>query len=276
MAELPRHLLRSDSVYRTMSAGGEDGLLGAGFSLKAGGDDGRRQGLQHYSLSWCLRGRGLFDDGATRQEVVPGTLFQRFPSRPHRLELDRDGRWAECWLALGPDAYRLLATYRLVDPARPLTTLALDASLIDEVRAERDALRRAAEHELPLHLARIVALVVRLLLGARNQGRDRGTEAVMLACQRLAADPTIPLRAAIRGSGMGYERFRKVFREQTGVAPGVFRIQRRLDRARALLHAGDLSIARIADQLGYASPFAFSSQFKRFVGVAPDHYRRAR
>jgi AraC-like DNA-binding protein len=98
----------------------------------------------------------------------------------------------------------------------------------------------------------------------------------MLACQRITADPTITLTAAARGSGMGYERFRKVFREHTGVTPGVFRILRRLDRARALLHEGERSIAAIAEELGYASPFAFSSQFKRFVGVAPNHYRQAR
>lgn len=275
MVDLPRHLLCNDCVYRTLGGGGEDGLLGVGFSLKAGGDDGRSQGLLHYGLSWCLRGSARFDDGTTRQEVVPGTLFQRFPHRPHHLDLAHDGHWAECWLALGTDAYRLLCTYRIIDTARPLLTLPLDLGLLDEIRRERDALRTTSDQELPLHLPRLVALIVSLLIHARNQGRDRGAEAVMLASRRLAADPTITLAAAAKGCGMGYERFRKVFRENLGVAPGVFRIQRRLDRARTLLHEGR-TIAAIAAELGYSSPFAFSSQFKRFVGIAPDHYRRSR
>ena len=274
MLTLPRRLLHSDCSYRTLGGSGEQGLLGIGFSLKAGGDDGRSAGLQHYSLSWCLRGHATYDDGAVRQEVVPGTLFQRFPHWPHRLDLGRDGRWAECWLALGPDAYRLLVSYQLVLPSRPLATLPLDLARIEAIRRARDALRAAREHELPLHLARILALITGLLVDARQQGRDPAGTANDHACNRIAADPLVDLQQVAHESGLGYERFRKRFREKTGMSPGAYRIMRRLDQARMLLGNGDLSIAAIAATLGYSSAFALSNQFTSKIGRSPSHYRR--
>ncbi len=274
MIDLPRRLLHNDCIYRTLGGSGEQGLLGIGFSLKAGGDDGRSAGLQHYSLSWCLRGHGRFDDGSVRQDIVPGTLFQRFPQRPHRLDLGRDARWAECWLALGPDAYRLLTSYQLVHPQRPLCALPLDLARIESIRRARDDLRSAREDELPLHLARILALITGLLVDARQQGRERGRAEIDLACNRIAADPGIALRAVARDSGLRYERFRKLFREKTGMSPGAYRIMRRLDQARMLLCNGDLTIAAIAESLGYSSPFALSNQFRSKVGRSPSRYRR--
>lgn len=274
MLALPRRLLHNDCIYRTLGGSGDQGLLGIGFSLKADGDDGRSAGLQHYSLSWCLRGQGAFDDGTVRGEIVPGTLFQRFPQRPHRLDLGKDGRWAECWLALGPDAYRLLASYQLVHPQRPLAALPLDLARIESIRRARDSLRDACEHELPLHLPRILALVAGLLVEARHQGRGTGWATIDLACNRIAADPSADIHAIAHESGMRYERFRKLFREKTGMSPGAYRIMRRLDQVRVLLGNGDLSIAEIASRLGYSSPFALSNQFTSKVGRSPSRYRR--
>jgi len=36
---------------------------------------------------------------------------------------------------------------------------------------------------------------------------------------------------------------------------------------------GDLTVGEIAVKLGYASPYEFSAQFKRFLGISPHYYR---
>jgi AraC-like DNA-binding protein len=49
----------------------------------------------------------------------------------------------------------------------------------------------------------------------------------------------------------------------------------RLDEARRLLGTGDLTLADIAQRLGFSDQFAFSHFFKRALGYSPKYYREA-
>ncbi len=48
----------------------------------------------------------------------------------------------------------------------------------------------------------------------------------------------------------------------------------RMDRAAALLGRSVLTIATVAEAVGYSSPFAFSTAFKRKMGIPPSAYHR--
>jgi AraC-like DNA-binding protein len=72
---------------------------------------------------------------------------------------------------------------------------------------------------------------------------------------------------------------RTVFTERFGVlvgeSPARYLTRRRVARAMTLLHGAELSLAQIAEQVGYTSEAAFSKAFKRHVGVGPGAFRRA-
>jgi len=51
------------------------------------------------------------------------------------------------------------------------------------------------------------------------------------------------------------------------------RIGVRLALAADLLRSSEATIAAVAKQVGYATPFALSSAFKRAYGVSPNTYR---
>ena len=46
----------------------------------------------------------------------------------------------------------------------------------------------------------------------------------------------------------------------------------RIQESRRLLRQGRMSVSRVAAELGYSSPQAFSRQFKRVTGVCPTEY----
>ncbi len=70
---------------------------------------------------------------------------------------------------------------------------------------------------------------------------------------------------------MGYDRFRKTFREVVGLSPGEYRIRRRIQEASRLLRSGT-PVGEVAHRLGYADQFAFSKQFKSRTATAPGRY----
>lgn len=65
-----------------------------------------------------------------------------------------------------------------------------------------------------------------------------------------------------------------VFKEMSGYAPGQYLQRRRIGEAQTLLINTDLTIARIAELLGYDNPNYFNLQFTKHVGMPPKRYRQ--
>jgi AraC family transcriptional regulator of arabinose operon len=74
--------------------------------------------------------------------------------------------------------------------------------------------------------------------------------------------------------GLSPSRFRHLFREQVGDSARHFQEQLRLRRARDLLALSNWTVAQVADDLGFASPFYFTLRFKKHIGESPRAFRR--
>lgn len=75
--------------------------------------------------------------------------------------------------------------------------------------------------------------------------------------------------------GLSAFHFARSFARTVGQPPHRFQQALRLEHAVRLLADPRLSIAEIADQIGFTSPQAFTRMFRRRMGVAPSHYRAA-
>lgn len=97
------------------------------------------------------------------------------------------------------------------------------------------------------------------------------------ALRALQADPSRPwtvasLAAVARASRAAFARR---FTEMVGVPPMAFLTGWRLSMAADRLRDTDDTVAAVADAVGYSSPFALSTAFKRRYALSPAAYRRA-
>ena len=69
--------------------------------------------------------------------------------------------------------------------------------------------------------------------------------------------------------------FARLFQHSTGLPPHRFVVHTRIDHAATLLAAPELSIARIAQVVGFRTPSHFSTVFRRIMGATPRAYRAA-
>jgi AraC-like DNA-binding protein len=74
-----------------------------------------------------------------------------------------------------------------------------------------------------------------------------------------------------RQVGMSRRTFTRLFRQHTGISFVAWRQQACLMSAVVRLGNGE-AITRVATDLGYSSPSAFTSVFRRVLGAAPSQY----
>ena len=63
--------------------------------------------------------------------------------------------------------------------------------------------------------------------------------------------------------------FARLFKQSTGLAPHQFQTHYRVERAKELLQAGEMTISEIAAAVGFYDQSHLSRHFKRIVGVSP-------
>lgn len=75
-------------------------------------------------------------------------------------------------------------------------------------------------------------------------------------------------------AGLTPSHFCRVFRRATGTTPHQFVMRTKLDRARLLLNASEMSMAQIADSLGFKSQSHFTRAYRQYFHETPSDFRR--
>src|SRR5262245_32992396 len=75
-------------------------------------------------------------------------------------------------------------------------------------------------------------------------------------------------------AAMSRTAFAQRFRALVGTTPVTYLARWRMQKAAYLLEMGTLSIAQIAERVGYASELAFAKAFRRIIGTPPGAYSR--
>src|SRR6266542_860907 len=84
----------------------------------------------------------------------------------------------------------------------------------------------------------------------------------------------VPALAATTAMSTGH--FSRSFRETYEETPYGYLMTRRIERAKALLRRGDLSVTEVCFEVGCTSLGSFSSRFTELVGESPSSYRARR
>lgn len=197
--------------------------------------------------------------------IKPRPLLQRYNLPPDVLPQPlRDvlegrhyGATALATLPLCPEISGLvrdLTSSRLEGPLRALQVEARSAELFALVLAawnshlHEDRSTRAKAHD-----SRIVAAARRILT------------------MRYANPPTV--RELANELGTNKTKLNQLFKQATGVTLQAYCSQQRIERAQSLLMEGKLSLAMIAEAVGYQHQSSFTAAFRNAVGMCPREYR---
>jgi transcriptional regulator GlxA family with amidase domain len=83
----------------------------------------------------------------------------------------------------------------------------------------------------------------------------------------------LDVAALARTALMSQAHFSRRFREAYSETPYSYLMTRRIERAKALLRRGDLSVTDVCFAVGWSSLGSFSARFTELVGESPSVYR---
>ncbi|MFI5719159.1 helix-turn-helix transcriptional regulator [Nocardia sp. NPDC051750] len=84
----------------------------------------------------------------------------------------------------------------------------------------------------------------------------------------------LDVAALARGVNMSAGHLSRQFRLAYGESPYGYLMTRRIERAKALLRRGDMSVTEVCFAVGCSSLGTFSTRFTELVGVPPSTYRQ--
>ena len=96
--------------------------------------------------------------------------------------------------------------------------------------------------------------------------------------QYLAAnmDKRVSLDDMAAAAGLSKMHFAAQFRVATGFRPREYLLSLRIQRAKAILATGEMSLVEVAFSTGFNAQAHFSTVFKRFTGTSPARWRQQR
>lgn len=226
--------------------------------------------LGEYQLVHLVAGGGEFEDRSGLRRVRAGESFLLVPGRWHRYRPDPATGWSERWIAcIGPAVGRLFDDGRLRPdslqwPRRlPADALSHLAGIITLCDRRPHGWRSSAEGLAAAMLARI-----------DDDGTVPGEAPLHAAAQRMRHDPTLPVAALAGAAGLSPSQFRLRFAAVYGRSPRRYRQAILAEQARRLLSLPGVTVADVAEALGFSDPSHFTRAFRRAGGGLPSRLLR--
>jgi AraC family transcriptional regulator len=219
------------------------------------------------------QGRTLFHgtDRPGSLTFVPASIERHGNYRD--ADLFYSALWIEPTFAKGLTGCEQLAALPTFVNGRDAVVGSLMASLSAQISAGHMPEAIYIEHLVALALLRIAEM------GGAAQRPARaghlGRKALMRVRDYIEANVgcDISLSDLAAVAGMPIDSFARRFKATMGLAPYAYVVERRMQRAEALLGTTDTEIGTIALALGFSSQSHFTTTFRRLRGVTPRTYR---
>jgi AraC-like DNA-binding protein len=223
-----------------------------------------------YELFRTIAGRGRLEfDDAPPVEVSGDTLIIT-PRKSLNRYVCIDDEWTFWWFgfqASEPLAFDLQ------------TSLGVDGALSDDVHGNQClTLLREDTPQSSAHASAVLSFLLGKWAWQLNRSASRlnphsdGISRVIeMMHTRLGEKLSVSTMA--KAACLSERRFRQVFESIAGAPPKKYFDRLRLETAAQMLVTTSLSIAELAETLGYSSQFHFSRAFKSHFGDSPTRYR---
>lgn len=235
--------------------------------------------LDEFQVIYITQGGGIFDSKSSGQQTITaGSVILLFPEERHRYKPDKKTGWDEYWVGFKGPIVKNLLNKKFFTPANPIIPVGYQEPLLHLFQEIIDTTREEKAGYQPLIAGTVLHLLGYIYsLSQQEKFSGQDVEAIVDKARllfRSNIDQNYSPVDVAHELQISYSRFRKIFKEYTGLAPGQFQIQLKIHKAKELLTNTTKSVKEIAFELNFESNFYFSKLFKEKTGVTPGEFRK--
>ncbi len=233
--------------------------------------------LQEYQIIYITRGQGVFESAHQKEiPVKAGSILLLFPHEKHRYKPDDETGWDEYWIGIKGEIIQQLQASGHIRPENACLTIGLQTGIVNLFNEIIETAQLEQPGYQPLISGAALHLLGTIHAVARQHSLAKDEDSIILRAQLLfranVHHPYSPEKAAAE-LNVGYSWFRKQFKSHTGMSPGQYYLQLKIEEARNLLMTGGVSVKEIAGRLNFDSVFYFSKLFKAKTGLSPTDFQ---
>jgi AraC-like DNA-binding protein len=234
--------------------------------------------LQEYSLIYITGGKGTYQSPKTGSlPIEGGSAILVFPNERHNYSPDPNTGWREYWIGFKGAFIDNLVSKSFFNPLVPVFNIGYHETMVNLFMQVIEIIKKEKPGYQPLVCGAAMYMLGLLHTSAKQAQFVMGDEEEIINRARMIirADPrsAISPQQIAEELKISYSRFRKLFKEYTGLAPIQYQIQLKLERAKEDLVNTSKSIKEIAFELNFESSQYFSSLFKEKTGLTPVQFR---
>ncbi|MFA6801489.1 MAG: AraC family transcriptional regulator [Acholeplasmataceae bacterium] len=233
-----------------------------------------------YTLHIVTNGRGFFTIGNKKYTIKANQIFMIFPSETITYFPDKNNPWEYMWVEFNGLGAKNLCKLAHLSVENPVYTLHNPDIYIKEFTEMLDESKDDKIHttlNVLSHLFSIFSMVIHeqntKKKEALNEAETRMEEIVEYIEQNIG-DSELSLNEISKYFYMNASYLSRKFKEAMGVNMSKYIISLRMRKAFMMLKTKQFSIAKIAETIGYSSPFYFSKEFKRYTKITPKQYMK--
>lgn len=230
--------------------------------------------LGKYAFVFLISGSGLYrDSNGYNREVHPGDVIFVTPSLAHQYGPQLHQTWEEIYFVFDGILFDDLYRRKIFSETVPMGRLAPVHHFLPKIKSLLEKY-----YVSDAHLTFSILTEIQLLMAAAiAQKPIKDESSWSLATEEYINNhlfETIDFEKLALDMNLGYENFRKKFKNEFGMPPTQYQLSLLMSKACKLMIDENLSVKETALKVNFCDEFHFSKQFKKIVGVSPKEYKR--
>ncbi|MDN5286534.1 MAG: AraC family transcriptional regulator [Mucilaginibacter sp.] len=234
--------------------------------------------LNEYQLIYIASGTGVFESESLGMVAVkPGSVFLIAPGLWHRYTPTFECGWEEYWIGFKGHYPEYLMKQECFNKYNLLTNIGLNSEfvmvfgkLFESLKSDRAPISRIFSCGVMQLLG--IAYSATLFNDKQQNRKEDIVNNLKLKIQEQWSKQ-IQIKDLAKQYHVSYTWLRRSFRELSGISPGQYHLNLKLEKACQMLAGSDMTISEIAFTTGFATEFHFSRIFKKKMSMTPSKYR---
>ena len=253
----------------------EAGIRFTGTSVLDTGYRIKRFDPRWHSLIYTFEGSGELITTGKQYPLYPGSLYIAPAHYPHEYSIT-GSPWKMGWFCMAQqNGFHCAPTEHMVLASSSSNLLLAIFQRLTDDPENADTSHPEIMRDCVQLLMTILRRDTKSTLNSREQQQQRRLDGVFLAVHR---DPSFNWKVSslIKAAHLPFaeDRFRQLCSEIYGETPMKRVRSIRMQIAKELLRATDYPLRTIAPMIGYGNEFAFSTAFRKELGISPQRFRQ--